>query len=252
MPVNALKKLTLSAPDQRLFSFIKNVSGYSPSNLGLYKQAFRHSSVAKDIGYGARNSNERLEYLGDAILSAVVAHYLFKKFPYRDEGFLTEMRSKIVSRNNLNNLSARMGFEQFIDAGKDVIKHNRSILGNTFEAFLGAFFLDKGYNITQRFIMKRLIEGQLDVDALEETDISSKSKLLNWANKERRVLKIDFIDAATEENQSLHKRYHHTVVTLDGRQIATGMGISKKEAGENAAQRAIRLLEEEGVSFSSQ
>ncbi|UPT68436.1 MAG: ribonuclease III [Sphingobacteriales bacterium JAD_PAG50586_3] len=251
MPVNTLKKFILNTEDQRLFTFIRNVTGVSPKNLGLYKQAFRHSSVSQDIGYGARNSNERLEFLGDAILSASVANYLFKKFPYRDEGFLTEMRSKIVSRNNLNSLSLKMGFEDFIDAGKDVIRHNRAILGNTFEAFIGAFFLDKGYLVTERFIMKRLIEGQIDIDVLEDTDISHKSKLLNWANRERRKLEINFLEVPAEgEDKSKSKRYHKTVVILDGTQIADGMGISKKEASENAAQRAVRALEAGGTSLS--
>lgn len=249
MPVGRLKQLTLNPDEQKLFKFIRNISGTIPGNLEVYKQAFRHSSVSKDIGYGARNSNERLEFLGDAILSAVAANYLFKKFPYRDEGFLTEMRSKIVSRNNLNNLASKMGFEQFIEAGKDVIRHNRSILGNTLEAFLGAYFLDKGYNATERFIMKRFIEGFMDVDALEGVDISYKSKLLNWANRERRMLKIDFVEPA--EGQTTGKRYHSVVVILDGRQVSDGMGISKKEASENAAMRAVKQLEEEGISFSS-
>lgn len=251
MPVNTLKKFILNAEDQRLFTFVKRVTGVAPKNLGLYKQAFRHSSVSQEIGYGARNSNERLEFLGDAILSAAVANYLFKKFPYRDEGFLTEMRSKIVSRNNLNSLSLKMGFEDFIDAGKDVIRHNRAILGNTFEAFIGAFFLDKGYIVTERFIMKRLIEGQIDIDVLEDTDISHKSKLLNWANRERRKLEINFIEVPGDgtEEKPKNKRYHKTVVILDGKQIADGMGISKKEASENAAQRAVRALEEAGTSL---
>jgi ribonuclease III len=252
VPVATFKKLTLNKEDQRLYSFIKNVTGVTPKNLGLYKQAFRHSSVAQEIGYGARNSNERLEFLGDAILSAAVANFLFKKFPYRDEGFLTEMRSKIVSRNNLNSLSSKMGFEQFVDAGKDVIKHNRAILGNTFEAFIGAFFLDKGYIATERFIMKRLIDGQIDINVLEDTDISHKSKLLNWANRERRKLEINFVEVTTDDaNAPKNKRYHRTIVILDGREIANGMGISKKEASENAAQRAVRLLEEEGTSLNS-
>lgn len=251
MPVNTLKKFILNAEDQRLFTFVLNVTGVAPKNLGLYKQAFRHSSVSQDIGYGARNSNERLEYLGDAILSASVANYLFKKFPYRDEGFLTEMRSKIVSRNNLNSLSLKMGFEDFIVAGKDVIRNNRAILGNTFEAFIGAFFLDKGYLTTERFIMKRLIDGQIDIDVLEDTDISHKSKLLNWANRERRKLEITFVEVPAEDESAKTKRYHRTIVTLDGRQIADGMGISKKEASENAAQRAVRALEEAGTTMNA-
>lgn len=251
MPVrSALKQLTLNPEEQKLFKFIKNITGTHPRNLEVYKQAFRHSSVSQDIGHGARNSNERLEFLGDAILSAVAANYLFKKFPYRDEGFLTEMRSKIVSRNNLNHLAGKMGLDQFIDAGKDVIKHNRSVLGNTLEALLGAFFLDKGYIKTERFIMKRFIEGFMDVDALEDVDISYKSTLLNWANRERRVLKIDFIIPDSDGEEKPGKRYHSVVVMLDGRQVSNGMGISKKEASENAAMRAVKQLEEEGVVFN--
>jgi len=247
---SALKQLTLNPEEQKLFKFIRNITGTPPRNLEVYKQAFRHSSVSQDIGHGARNSNERLEFLGDAILSAVAANFLFKKFPYRDEGFLTEMRSKIVSRNNLNHLAGKMGLDQFIDAGKDVIKHNRSVLGNTLEAFLGAFFLDKGYIATEKFIMKRFIEGFMDVDALEDVDISHKSTLLNWANRERRILKIDFIIPQADGEEKPGKRYHNVVVTLDGRQISTGMGLSKKEASENAAMRAVKQLEEEGVVFN--
>lgn len=245
MPVGKFKTLTLNAEDSALFTFIRNITGSYPGTIAIYRQAFRHSSVAQDIGHGARNSNERLEYLGDAVLSAIVANYLFKKYPYKDEGFLTEMRSKIVSRQHLNIMAQKMGLEKYIDAGKEVTKQNRNIMGNTLEAFIGAFFLDKGYKRTELFIYKRFLDGFVDVDQLQETDISHKSKLLNWANKERKVLTINFIEPTADAQAK--RKYHQSIIVYEGQEVAKGMGLSKKEASENGAMRAIKALHELGV-----
>ena len=134
--------------DKELYTAIRNIFGYYPGNISLYKLAFRHKSVAVELSNGSRVSNERLEYLGDAILGAIVAEHLFKLFPYKDEGFLTEMRSKIVSRVQLNKLSQKLGIDNLIQVNTESGNVYRSMKGDAFEAFVGALYMDKGYDFS--------------------------------------------------------------------------------------------------------
>ncbi|MDZ7742533.1 MAG: ribonuclease III domain-containing protein [Bacteroidota bacterium] len=135
---------------------------------------------------GVRLSNERLEYLGDAVLSSAIADYLFKKFPYKDEGFLTEMRSKIVNRAQLNKLSKKLGLDRFLESENDSKNLCKSINGDAFEALIGAMYLDRGYNFTRRIIIKRIINLHLDIDEIEKLENNYKSKLIEWSQKEKR------------------------------------------------------------------
>ncbi|HAU52205.1 MAG TPA: ribonuclease III, partial [Sphingobacterium sp.] len=180
MPFARIYKLYFS-PDREYVRKLKNLLGFVPGNVHLYKMAFRHKSVAVTIKEGAKNSNERLEFLGDAVLGSVVAELLFKKYPYKDEGFLTEMRSKIVSRANLNQLSRKLGFNELIQFDARMISFPNkqgSLLGDAFEALIGAVYLDRGYVFTKSFLLNRIIKPHVDIHLLEQTETNFKSRLI--------------------------------------------------------------------------
>ena len=152
--------------EKKFKASLKNILGISPKNLSLYNQAFRHNSVAKEIKEGVKDSNERLEYLGDAVLNTIIAIYLFKKFPYKDEGFLTKMRSKIVSRAHLNQLAVKLGLNKFLSQNTDPSFKFSSMNGDAFEALIGAIYLDKGFTSTQNFILNRILKFHVDVEKI--------------------------------------------------------------------------------------
>jgi ribonuclease-3 len=196
-----------------------------------------HRSVAVQTN-GHKVSNERLEYLGDAVLSSVVADYLFKKFPYKDEGFLTEMRSKIVSRDQLNKLSRKLGLDEFIQSNQDSRNVFRSMNGDAFEAFIGAMYLDRGYNFTHRVIVNRIIKVHFDVEELVNTEANFKSKLIEWSQKEHRNLSFNVVTEVGIGNS----RQYLVEVTVDGNVCASGQDFSIKGAEKIAAEKACRQL----------
>lgn len=214
---------------------LQNVLGFTPGNLELYNTALSHRSV-KDT---PEENNERLEYLGDAILSAVVADFLFKKYPRRGEGFLTEMRSKMVNRQQLNDIALKMGMKKITRFNViDGSLKNSQIFGNTLEAVVGAIYLDKGYRKTNQWIVKRLITPYLFMDDLELRDINVKNKLIGWANKQNK--QIDFV--TLEEKQERGRRLFVVGVTVDGETVSAGRGFNKKDASHMAAQQAVEKL----------
>ncbi len=225
-----------SSDRQFIFS-IRNIFGFCPGNVSLYKLAFLHRSVAVQTN-GHKVSNERLEYLGDAVLSSVVADYLFKKFPYKDEGFLTEMRSKIVSRDQLNKLSRKLGLDEFIQSNQDSRNVFRSMNGDAFEAFIGAMYLDRGYNFTHRVIVNRIIKVHFDVEELVNTEANFKSKLIEWSQKEHRNLSFNVVTEVGIGNS----RQYLVEVTVDGNVCASGQDFSIKGAEKIAAEKACRQL----------
>jgi len=229
--------------EKDLYHSIKNIFGFYPENIFLYKLAFRHKSVAQETFHGIKISNERLEYLGDAILSAVVADFLFKKFPFKDEGFLTEMRSKIVSRTQLNNLSYKLGIDQLVYCNKEVKNHNRSMNGDAFEAFIGAIYIDKGYNFTRKLIIQRIINYHINIDELENKELNFKSKIIEWSQKEKRV--VEFV-VKDEIGEGFHKQ-HVIEVYVDKKPVAVGMDFSIKKAEQNAAEKAFLKISEENT-----
>lgn len=230
--------------DKHLIRFLKNTFGFYPGNLILYKLALLHRSAATEKN-GHRISNERLEYLGDAVLSSIVADYLFKKFPYREEGFLTEMRSKLVSRDQLNKLSVKLGLEKFIQSNQIGRVYSRSITGDAFEALVGAIYLDKGYNFTRRIIIQRIINVHFDIDELEKVENNFKSKLFEWAQRERKEIKFN---VANEISIGNIKQYS-VVVLIDDVIYGNGCDFSIKGAEKIAAEKAYHRLLEENSSF---
>lgn len=229
------------SPEKDLYQSIKNIFGFYPENISLYKLAFRHKSVSEETFNGIKISNERLEYLGDAILSAVVADFLFKKFPFKDEGFLTEMRAKIVSRAQLNNLSFKLGIDQLVYCNKDVKNHNRSMNGDAFEAFIGAIYIDKGYNFTKKLIINRIINYHINIDELENKELNFKSKLIEWSQKEKKSVEFVLKD---EIGEGFNKQ-HVIEVFVESKPVAVGMDFSIKKAEQNAAEKAYLKLQEE-------
>ncbi|MCF8331390.1 MAG: ribonuclease III [Bacteroidales bacterium] len=224
--------------DKDLYESIKNIFGFYPGNIFLYKLALTHKSVAEEIKEGVKDSNERLEFLGDAILGSVVADFLFKKYPFKDEGFLTETRSKIVSRIQLNQLSLKLGLDKLIASSSDKQSNARSILGDAFEAFVGAMHLDKGYEFTYRVLVDYIIKVHIDLEELLKKDINFKSKLIEWAQKERK--EIDF-KVIKELGQGTEKQYV-VKIFIDGVAYEEGCDFSIKGAEKLSAEKTYATL----------
>lgn len=215
---------------------IKNLLGITPGKLPLYYTALSHRSI-KD---NPQENNERLEYLGDAVLSAIVADYLFKRYPYKGEGFLTEMRSKMVNRQQLNDIAIKMGLKKLTFYNKfDGALKASQIFGNTLEAVVGAVYLDKNYAYTKNWVLKRIIVPYLSVDDLEQVDINLKNKLIGWASKNGHTLEFETLEEKIDSGRKIF-----TIATiLNGNVIAKGKGYNKKDASQQAAQLAIEKLE---------
>ena len=240
MPFSRIYKLYFS-PNRTYIRALENLLGFVPGNLRLYRMAFRHRSVAVELKNGTKNSNERLEFLGDAILGSVVAEILFKMYPYKDEGFLTEMRSKIVSRANLNQLAKRLGLDEHIEYDNRLIGHNNkqgSLLGDTFEAMIGAVYMDKGYNFTRNFLINRIIKPHIDIHTLELTETNFKSKIIEWCQRHGKDISFEIIANEEGENSKLFT----IQISVDGENCAIGRDYNKKNAEKLAAEKACEYL----------
>lgn len=224
--------------EKAFYQSIKNIFGFYPRNIFLYKLAFRHRSAAIRKYNGLKLNNERLEYLGDAILGAIVADFLFKKFPLKDEGFLTSMRSKIVSRSALNKLSQKLGLNNLITADTDNNKQFKSINGDAFEAFVGALFLDKGYNYTSEILIERIITIHYDLEELENTEISHKSALLEYCQKE----KLDLEFKVVGEEGVGYKKQFEVEVFINGESKEKAVDFSIKGAEKLAAEKVFNMI----------
>jgi ribonuclease-3 len=231
-----------SSPKEREFKkAIEQIIGEKPSNLELYQLAFRHTSASKENNFnGFKESNERLEFLGDSVLGMVIAEYLFKKYPFKDEGFLTEIRSRIVNRESLNVVARKIGLENLIQFDGHRVSHKRtSMYGDAMEALIGAIYLDKGFRFTKRFLVKNLIANYFDLDAVISNNTNYKSILLSWAQHGGKKVSFDII----EENGKHHQKEFVAQVTLDGEPVSEGRGWNKKKAEQDAARKACDILE---------
>ncbi len=222
--------------DNEFNAQLYHLLGYKPRRISLYKMALTHSSLAEKV----EGNNERLEFLGDAVLSSVVGHYLFTKYPYKGEGFLTEMRSKMVNRMTLNEIGKKLGLDKIALYNKNDNSLKKSqIFGNALEALLGAVFLEKGYSKTNAWIIAKIIVPFLDVDELENIETNFKNKLLSWANKQGKSLRFEMV----EENVEKGRKYFIMAVMLEGEIVAKGRAFNKKDASQLAAQEAIGKYE---------
>ncbi len=228
---NPFKKLTGTTFKKTL----KGILGYSPGNIELYRTALTHRSVKETMD----ENNERLEYLGDAVLSALVAEYLFKRYPYKEEGFLTEMRSKMVNRQQLNEIAVKMGLKKITVYNKaDSSLKTSQIFGNTLEALVGAVYLDKGYKKTASWVGKRIIIPHMFMDDLEILEINHKNKLYGWANRNGKNLEFETINEQLENG----RRLFTIAAVVNGKIIAEGKAFNKKDASQIAAQLAVEKL----------
>ncbi|WP_369411534.1 ribonuclease III family protein [Longitalea luteola] len=214
---------------------LRNVLGFTPGKLALYKAALTHRSVRDN----ADENNERLEYLGDAILSGIVADFLFKKYPYKEEGFLTEMRSKMVNRNKLNEIAIKMGLKKitFYNKFDNSLKMSQ-IFGNTLEAVVGAIYLDRGFTKTKQWVFECIIIPHLYMEDLENLEINHKNKLYGWANKNGKNLEFETLDERIEGG----RRLFTIGAVVDGELLAEGKAYNKKDASQIAAAIAIDKL----------
>src|ERR1700759_2170922 len=239
MPIRRLYKLYIS-PNRKDVKILKNLLGFVPGNISLYRLAFRHKSVAQSVKKGVKNSNERLEFLGDAVLGSVVAEVLFKLYPFEDEGFLTELRSKIVSRNNLNALARKLGFDKLIEFDNRMLNSSRqgSLLGDAFEALIGAVYLDKGYDFTKNFLVNHIIKAHVDIRTLEQTETNFKSKLIEWCQRHGKDITFEVIENKDGESNKLFT----VQASIDGEIMGQGKEFNKKNAEKLAAEKACELL----------
>jgi ribonuclease-3 len=227
--------LRIDKSNRAYYRQLCNVLGFAPGQLNLYRTALSHRSIREH----ADENNERLEYLGDAVLSGIVADYLFKRYPYKGEGFLTEMRSKMVNRQTLNEIAIKMGL-------KKITLYNRNdnslkisqIFGNTLEALVGAIYLDKGYEKTKHWVYKRIVTPHMFVDDLEILEINHKNRLYGWANKNGKILEFETLDEKMENGRRLFR----IGAVVDGQVISEGKAYNKKDASQIAAQAAVEKL----------
>jgi len=226
------------APDKKIISAIQTIAGFKPRNLELYRLATLHSSIARENGTGFKESNERLEYLGDAILGAAVADFLFKKFPYKNEGFLTEIRSRIVNRESLNLLARKIGIGNIVQFDQKNTQLQQVILGNTLEAIVGAIYLDKGYLSCKKFVIHKLIIPHYDLDELVNNQTNFKSKLIEWSQREGKSVRFEIVSI---KKGKLHKEFTAQVFVND-QPVGTGYGNSKKKAEQDAAFKTCETL----------
>lgn len=240
--IKLLSVLTpISREDKEFKRKLKNILGFTPNNIALYKQAFRHSSSSNEITEHLQ-SNERLEFLGDAVLSAVVAEYLFKIFPKKDEGFLTQIRSRIVNGQHLFMLSKKFGFDVLLNSRlTKKEKLSSSAYGDAFEAFIGAVFMDKGFNIAKKFILNRIIKSHLDINDLLQNDTDYKSQFQILMQRQKKQFEYTVIK---EEFNGKEKLYS-IQLSIDGIEQGIFEHKSKKAAEQKVAQLVLEKLAKE-------
>ncbi len=236
--INTFKKK--SDKDKRLITAIETIVGSKPLHLKLYKLATLHSSMAQTNTHGFKESNERLEYLGDAILGAIIAEFLFKKYPFKEEGFLTELRSRIVNRESLNTLGKKIGLNSIIEYNQsqsNKLSH-KSLYGDTLEALVGAVYLDRGFNFCQTFVLDKLITPYYNLQEIVESTVNFKSSLIEWSQKENKSVEFEIIHVKSEGR---HKEFT-AAVTIDQNKMGVGYGFNKKKAEQDAAKKTLQEL----------
>ncbi|MCK9199506.1 MAG: ribonuclease III [Bacilli bacterium] len=231
------KSTNIDSRDKELKLFLKNILRCKPKNISIYKLALVHKSCFLKGKKGFKMNNERLEFLGDAVLSAIVADYLFRKYPYQGEGFLTEMRSKIVSRASLNKLAHKIGLTQHIQYSRDGGQF-LSMDGDAFEAIVGAIYLDKGYKSAYKVITKSIFSLYLDIDSLEKSDWNFKSKLIDWGQKTKQKVSYQAVDIT----ESSARKQYKVQVFINEEPQETAIDFSIKAAEQLASEKTYKKL----------
>lgn len=231
------------------YAFFRNVLGYTPRHTELYRIALTHSS-SSHVDHGHRINNERLEYLGDAVLGCIVAEYLYKKYPLKGEGFLTEMRSKIVSRKSLGILAGKIGLTELIDHQKGQDGAFKSMGGDAFEALIGAIYLEKGHRFTRRLIIDRLLCTYLDIDQIAATDWNYKGKLIDWGQKQRKKVTFEVVRSYVHDREG--RREYECRVNIDGQPQQSAIGYTVKSAEQLAAEKTYKAVVVEADATAQQ
>ncbi|WP_026957135.1 ribonuclease III [Algoriphagus vanfongensis] len=231
--------LFLSKKDKRLAASIKLMTGSKPFNISLYKLALTPAGLGEETDKGFKISNERLEFLGDAVLGAVIAEHLFQKYPFRDEGFLTETRSKVVNRESLNQTGIKIGLKKILDMelGDRNFTGNKSLYGDMLEALIGATYLDHGYSFTKKFILRRILL-HFDLEGMIATTTNYKSKIIEWSQRSSKFVEYKVLQVRGNQ------RFKEFIVSLEveGQEIAQGKGSTKKKAEQDASKNACEEL----------
>lgn len=236
-----VKKIKLfSSPRKEFYSFLKSLFEVYPENIKLYEIALIHRSASKQDSQQDWVNNERLEYLGDAILGAIIAEFLYNRYPKKDEGFLTQMRSRLVNRSFLTELTYKTGLNNYIKSNTNNTSENSHIYGDAFEAIIGAFYLDKGYHATKQFIVKKLLPEYVDLTSIQCTNSNFKSQLIEWSQKVKKEISFETTEHPAND---IRKPSFISKVRLDNKTISKGAGNSKKEAQQNASEKALKSLE---------
>ncbi len=235
-----LKKSPSSNQDGVFFEKISQILGFKPETLKYYKKAFTHRSANKLDEKGNPISYERLEFLGDAMLGSVIAAHLYNKVPTGDEGYLTKMRSKIVSREHLNELGRDFNLVQFVESKVNPSHFGDNIHGNIFEAFIGAIYLDKGFTYCEKFIHEKIIKQYVNIERLEGKVISYKSLIIEWCQKEKKSFRFDIF----EDNGKEGIKYFGVKLFIDEEVVSKARATSKKKAEETASKRAFFALQD--------
>lgn len=227
--------------EKELFSALYDIIGFYPKDIRYYKLALMHKSIMRREK-GKPLNNERLEFLGDAILGAVVGDIVYRHFQKRKEGFLTNTRSKIVQRDTLNKLAEETGLTKLIVSSGHISSHNNYMGGNAFEALVGAIYLDRGYDACMRFIQKRILKQLINIDKVAYKEVNFKSKLIEWSQKNKVQIEYELVKQNKDETGSPTFQY---VVVLEGVKCCTGKGYSKKESQQEASQLTLERLRRE-------
>jgi len=232
-----MKLIKLFSPKgKKLYFSIRMLTGMYPRDISLYELALTHKSVMKRDDNGILQSNERLEYLGDAMLGAIVAHELYVRYPFGSEGFLTKVRSRIVSRSLLNEIAYSMGLAEILKTRLQTDPSQTHVLGDALEALIGAIYVDRGFDACRKFIIKRMLDKYVDIEKLVKKDTNYKSLLIEWAQKHKKSIRF-----ITEEHHSTGgiSPVFISNAFIDDETIGEGRGYSKKEAQQNAARTAL-------------
>lgn len=213
--------------------------GFYPRNIEVYQQALLHKSSSVKSDKGRLINNERLEFLGDAILDAVVADIVYKRFEGKREGFLTNTRSKIVQRDTLNRVAVQIGLDKLIKSATRQSSHNSYLCGNAFEALVGAIYLDRGYEACMKFMEERIIAPYLNLEKVSRKEVNFKSKLIEWSQKNKFQITFELAGQSVDEEQNL---VFTTQVMVESLKAGSGKGYSKKESQQEAARETLQLI----------
>ena len=240
-------RLLFRKDKESYFCFYK-ILGFYPRNIQLYQQALLHKSTSIRSEKGRPLNNERLEFLGDAILDAIVGDIVYKHFEGRREGFLTNTRSKIVQRETLNKLAVEIGLDKLVKYSTRSSSHNSYMYGNAFEAFIGAIYLDQGYERCKRFMEEKIFKNYIALDKMSRKEVNFKSKLIEWSQKSKVEVSFELIEQFLDED---YNPMFHTEIRIEGISAGKGTGYSKKESQQNAAQAALKKIKND-ASFKEQ